>query len=218
MADARRKNWSVSSKSHSALVKRAANGRRTDSGFKKKLMKTQNLLFEAISSSTVQTSASKTGTNRMAKLGEFRILTLRETPAYGKAENPEHSADYWRRHIATDPRHNPDVESLVGLVLNTRRDILGHFTVATGLLDTILCHPREVFRPAIVANAAAVIVMHNHPSGDATPSEADIKVTRDLIRAGQLLKIEVCDHVIMGTATADRPGHQSLRALGYFYQ
>ena len=83
-------------------------------------MKTQSNLFEAISSSTVQTSASKTTANRMAKLGEFRILTLRETPAYGKAENPEHSADYWRKHIATDPRHNPDVESLVCLVLNTR--------------------------------------------------------------------------------------------------
>ena len=180
-------------------------------------MKTQSYLFEAISSSTVQTSASKTAANRMAKLGEFRILTLRETPAYGKAENPEHSADYWRKNIATDPRHNPDVESLVCLVLNTRREILGHFLVASGLLDTLLCHPREVFRPAIVANAAAIVVMHNHPSGDATPSEADIKVTRDLIRAGQLLKIELCDHVIMGTPTADRPGHQSLRALGYFW-
>ena len=97
------------------------------------------------------------------------------------------------------------------------RDILGHFLVASGLLDTLLCHPREVFRPAIIANAAAIVVMHNHPSGDATPSDADIKVTRDLTRAGQLLKIELCDHVIMGTATADRPGHQSLRALGYFW-
>src|ERR1017187_4709018 len=123
----------------------------------------------------------KSASDRMAKLGEFRILTLRETPAYGKAENPEHSADYWRKHIDTDPRHNPDVESLVCLVLNTRREILGHFLVATGLLDTILCHPREVFRPAIVANAAAIVVMHNHPSGDATPSEADIKVTRSEI-------------------------------------
>jgi DNA repair protein RadC len=181
-------------------------------------MKTQTL-FEAISSSTVRpSSVSKTISDRMAKLGEFRILTLRETPAYGNAENPEHSADYWRKNIDTDPRHNPDVESLVCLVLNTRRDILGHFLVATGLLDTILCHPREVFRAAIVANAAAVVVMHCPPSGDATPSEADIKVTRDLIRAGQLLKMELCDHVTMGTATADRPGHQSLRALGYFYQ
>ena len=147
----------------------------------------------------------------MAKLGEFRVLTLRETPAYGKAENPEHSADYWRKHIATDPRHNPDVESLVCLVLNTRREILGHFLVASGLLDTLLCHAREVYRPAIVANAAAIVLMHNHPSGDATPSEADIKVTRDLIRAGQLLKIELCDHVIMGTATAERPGPAALR-------
>ncbi|MFZ0826944.1 MAG: JAB domain-containing protein [Verrucomicrobiia bacterium] len=58
--------------------------------------------------------------------------------------------------------------------------------------------------------------MHCHPSGDATPSEADIKVTRDLIRAGQLLKVDLLDHVIMGTATADRPGHRSLRELGFF--
>ena len=70
----------------------------------------------------------------------------------------------------------------------------------------------------MVANAAAIVVMHCHPSGDATPSEADIKVTRDLIRAGQLLKVELLDHVIMGTATADRPGHRSLRELGYFFQ
>ncbi|HTY85949.1 MAG TPA: JAB domain-containing protein [Candidatus Acidoferrum sp.] len=140
----------------------------------------------------------------MAKLGEFRVLTLRETPAYGKAETPDHAADYWRKNIDTDPRHNPDVETLVCLVLNTRRDILGHFIVATGTLDTLLCHAREVYRPALVANAAAIVVMHCHPSGDATPSEADIKVTRDLIRAGQLLKVELLDHVIMGTATADQ--------------
>ena len=60
--------------------------------------------------------------------------------------------------------------------------------LATGTLDTILVHPREVFRPAIVANAAAIVLVHNHPSGDPTPSEADIKVTRDLIRAGQLIE------------------------------
>ena len=77
----------------------------------------------------------------MAKLGEFRILTLRETPAFGKAETPDNAADYWRKNIDSDPRHNPDVETLVCLVLNTRRDILGHFIVATGTLDTILCHP-----------------------------------------------------------------------------
>ena len=85
-------------------------------------------------------------------------------------------------------------------------------------MDTLLVHPREVFRAAIAANAASVVLVHNHPSGDPTPSEADIKVTRDLIRAGQLLKIEVVDHVILGRATAERPkDYASLRELGYFY-
>ena len=73
--------------------------------------------------------------------------------------------------------------------------------------------PREVFRLAIIAAASAVIVMHNHPSGESTPSEADIKVTRDLIRAGQLLKLELIDHVVIGNGN-----FSSLRALGYFYQ
>jgi DNA repair protein RadC len=91
-------------------------------------------------------------------------------------------------------------------------------TLSQGTLDTILVHPRDVFRSAITANAAAVVIVHNHPSGDPSPSEADIKVTRDLIRAGQLLKIEVIDHVILGRATCDRPKeYASLRELGYFY-
>jgi len=77
--------------------------------------------------------------------------------------------------------------------------------------EKALITPREAFRTAVVASAAAVILMHNHPSGDPTPSEADIKVTRDLIRAGQLLKIEVLDHVIMAH---DR--HVSLREAGFF--
>ena len=97
-------------------------------------------------------------------------------------------------------------------MLNTRRRVKGHYLVSIGTMDTILVHPREVFRLAIMASASALVLMHNHPSGDATPSEADIKVTRDLIRAGQFLKIEVLDHVIMG-----EPNHSSLRTLGYFY-
>jgi len=75
---------------------------------------------------------------------------------------------------------------------------------------------REVFLGAISRRASALILIHNHPSGDPTPSEADIKVTRDLIRAGQLLKIEVLDHVILGRRTEERPkDYVSLRELGY---
>jgi len=97
-------------------------------------------------------------------------------------------------------------------MLNSRRRVKGHQLVSIGTLDTILVHSREVFRAAIIVAAAAVVLVHNHPSGDATPSEADIKVTRDLIRAGQLLKIDVLDHVIVG-----QNRHTSLRELGYFY-
>ena len=111
-----------------------------------------------------------------------------------------------------------EVETLQVLSLNTRRRFIRVDKIADGTLDTLLVHPREVFRKAIAANAAAVVLAHNHPSGDPTPSEADIKVTRDLIRAGQLLKIEVLDHVIIGRATPERPkDYVSLRELGYFY-
>ena len=111
-----------------------------------------------------------------------------------------------------------NVETLQVLLLNTRRRLIRVAEITEGTLDTILVHPREVFKAAITANAAAVVLAHNHPSGDPTPSEADIKVTRDLIRAGQLLKIDVLDHVIIGRATPERPkDYASLRELGYFY-
>jgi DNA repair protein RadC len=111
-----------------------------------------------------------------------------------------------------------NVESFQTLLLNTRKKLIRSVEVSQGLLDTLLVHPREVFRAAITANAAAIVLVHNHPSGDPTPSEADIKTTRDLIRAGQLLKIEVLDHIIIGHATAERAkDYSSLRELGYFY-
>ena len=97
-------------------------------------------------------------------------------------------------------------------MLNTRRKIKGHQLITIGTMDTLLVHAREVFRCAIITAAHGIVLMHNHPSGEPQPSEADIKVTRDLIRAGQLLKIEVLDHVIIGN-----PNHSSLRSLGYFY-
>jgi DNA repair protein RadC len=111
-----------------------------------------------------------------------------------------------------------NVETLQVLCLNTRRRLIRVDEATDGTIDTLLVHPREVFKFAIAANAAAVVLAHNHPSGDPTPSEADIKVTRDLIRAGQLLKIDVLDHVIIGRATAERAkDFVSLRELGYFY-
>jgi len=109
-------------------------------------------------------------------------------------------------------------ETFQVILLNTRRRLIRIETIADGTLDQILVHPREVFKPAIQASASAIVLVHNHPSGDPSPSEADIKVTRDLIRAGQLLKIDVLDHVILGAKTHERPkGYASLRELGYFH-
>jgi DNA repair protein RadC len=145
---------------------------------------------------------------------EYKVMSLRDCPVPSEmlvCETPQQAVDYWRLHIATAPHFNPECECMVVLLLNTRRRVKGHQFLSIGTLDTILVHPREVFRCAIVAAAAAIVLMHNHPSGEPQASEADIKVTRDLIRAGQLLKIEVLDHIIIGN-----PAHSSLRELGYF--
>lgn len=134
----------------------------------------------------------------------------RESPLL---DNPERVADLLRE----DNRFY-DVEHFQIVLLNTRRKLIRVEETSQGTLDTILVHPREVFKLAIAANASAVVLVHNHPSGDPTPSEADIKVTRDLIRAGQLLKIEVLDHVILGRRTQERArDYASLRELGHFY-
>ena len=111
-----------------------------------------------------------------------------------------------------------DVETLQVLLLNARHRLIRVEEIADGTVDTLLVHSREVFRSAIAANASAIVLAHNHPSGDPTPSSADIKVTRDLIRAGQLLRIDVLDHVIIGRAAPDRAkDYASLKELGYFY-
>jgi DNA repair protein RadC len=146
---------------------------------------------------------------------EYKVIALRECllpDSLRECDTPDKAAEYWQLHVTTNPYFNPECECFLVLLLTTRRRVKGHHLVSIGTIDTILVHPREVFRIAVIASAAAVVLMHNHPSGDPTPSEADVKVTRDLIRAGQLMKIEVLDHVIMGN-----PRRSSLRELGYFY-
>jgi DNA repair protein RadC len=115
---------------------------------------------------------------------EWKLVSLRECPLPENlhlCDTPDKAAEYWRRHIATNPYFDPDRECFAVLLLNTRRRVRGHQLLTMGTIDTLLIHPREVFRTAIVANAAAIICMHNHPSGESTPSDADIRLTRDLI-------------------------------------
>ena len=129
-------------------------------------------------------------------------------------DQPAAVAEYMREEF-----RGKEVEEFHAVLLDTRRRLIRTERISTGTLDSAIVHAREVFRGAIGANASAIVLVHNHPSGDPTPSKADITVTRDLIRAGQLLKIEVLDHVILGERRADRErDFFSLKEHGYFYQ
>ncbi len=91
-------------------------------------------------------------------------------------------------------------EEFHALLLNTQHAVIREVLVTRGILDASLIHPREVFRPAVLAGAAAVILVHNHPSGDPTPSAEDRAVTRQLVEAGRAVGIPVLDHVVIGGA------------------
>jgi DNA repair protein RadC len=92
-------------------------------------------------------------------------------------------------------------EEFHALVLNTRHRVVREVAVTRGILDASLVHPREVFRIAVVEGAAGVVLVHNHPSGDPTPSSEDRAVTRQLVAAGRALGIPVLDHVVIGDGT-----------------
>ena len=151
---------------------------------------------------------------------EFKLVSLRECP-FRDGEplvyTPKDAADYWRQHISTEARFNPQAESLVLLMLNTRRRLIGHVVLSQGTKNQLLLDSGEVLRPAVIAGAAAVVLMHNHPSGDPCPSANDIKATQKLREAGALLEIEVCDHVILGKPSVESArDFASLREIGYF--
>ncbi|MDO8880012.1 MAG: DNA repair protein RadC [Coriobacteriia bacterium] len=103
-----------------------------------------------------------------------------------------------------------DREHFWALALNTKNQLLRTIEVSVGSLNASIVHPRELFKEAVKVSAASVVVVHNHPSGDPTPSGADIQLTRRLVKAGDVLGIEVLDHVIIG----EGDGHTSLRDLG----
>lgn len=129
-------------------------------------------------------------------------------------DTPDRIADLLRDRVLPY-----ETERMFAVLLNTRRRLIRIEEVGHGLLDAVLTHPREVFRKAIVANAHGLVLVHNHPGGDPSPSEADIRVTRDLLRAARLLRIELVDHVILGRKSAERPrDYCSLRELGYFHE
>lgn len=134
-------------------------------------------------------------------------MNVREiTLAYGKTvatvdgrrmQTPEDVAGILHAFIGNEVQ-----EVFCVLLLNTRANVIGCVEVSRGTLSASLVHPREVFKPAILGNAANVIVGHNHPSGDPSPSGEDREVTSRLARAGKLLGIRLIDHVVVGAESA----------------
>lgn len=100
-------------------------------------------------------------------------------------------------------------ENFVVLYLNARNQVIHKETVSIGTLNASLVHPREVFQPAVAKSAASVILAHNHPSGNTSPSEDDIEITRRMMKAGEIMGIDVLDHVIV-----TERGHRSLKEEG----
>jgi DNA repair protein RadC len=94
-----------------------------------------------------------------------------------------------------------DRECFAIVLLDTRSKVIGLHLVSIGSLNASIVHPRECFKPAILANASAILLAHNHPSGDASPSQEDLAITSRLKQAGELLGIAVLDHLVIGDGT-----------------
>jgi len=127
----------------------------------------------------------------------FEIRLVRERrQGYGSlrlVRDAQSVYDAFRAHF--DPM---DREQFLSLLLNGRNQLIGFNLVSIGTLTSALVHPREVFKPAILASAAAIILVHNHPSGDPEPSSEDRALTSRLKEAGEIIGIRILDHVVIG--------------------
>jgi DNA repair protein RadC len=151
--------------------------------------------------------------NVLAALSLGRQMTREQHVQGLKIETPERVASLLREEFRLER-----VERLKIVLLDRSCGLISIQTLAHGTLDTIHIHPRETFRAALEGRASMIILAHNHPSGDPSPSEADIRVTRDLSRAGELLGIRVVDHIIIGQRSTSQPkDYVSMRELGFFY-
>lgn len=140
-----------------------------------------------------------------------RRLTQEGAAARPAIRSPGEAADVLR-----EESRGLDYECFWILMLDAKNRLKAPpLDITKGLLDASLVHPREVFREAIRAASAAVIVAHNHPSGDPAPSAEDVRITRQLVQAGRIIGIAVLDHVVLGSGrNGDKAGFFSMREAG----
>jgi DNA repair protein RadC len=123
----------------------------------------------------------------------IKVNLVREPVVMDRTNTPEDA-----HHVLKRIFEGADREYFVALHLDTRNKVTGYHVVSIGSLNTSVVHPREVFKAAILDSAAAVVVSHNHPSGNIMPSKEDVELTARLQKAGNILGIEVLDHIIVG--------------------
>ncbi len=152
----------------------------------------------------------------MYAIPEIKVVSVsvREVAEYPQCRTPADVFKMWADTAAAAPQFDPEKEQFVMFALNARNRVKGWQIVTQGIIDAALIHPREVFRPAIVMAAAALIIAHNHPSGDTSPSAEDLAVTRQIIAAGAVIGIPCLDHVIIGHPSDTSAGFLSLRESG----
>lgn len=127
-----------------------------------------------------------------------KVLEIKDN-TYGNS--PEDIADF----MLTLELHDAEQEHLIAVMLDTKNRIKGYYIIGIGLIDRCQTHAREVFRQAIIQGASRIVLGHNHPSGDPTPSIEDTAMTIKLQQVGKLIGIEVVDHVVLGEKTDRRP-------------
>lgn len=143
---------------------------------------------------------------------EYKVMLVRDSNGGAKATGkkktlttPDDVAEIFRTYL-----DGADRENFCIAMLDRKGNIIGINTVSIGSLSSSIVHPREVFKPAVILGANSLILCHNHPSGDTTPSKEDIEVTKRLVDAGKIMGIEILDHVIIGDS------YTSMRSKGLF--
>jgi DNA repair protein RadC len=138
----------------------------------------------------------------------YRVQLVRERTVTGEQRRSIRNPDDVVA-ILKDELLKSDREKLISVMLNAKNVVIGMEVVSVGSLTASVVTARELFKSAILASAAAVIISHNHPSGDPTPSQDDIRLTERISKAGELLGIKLLDHVIIGEL-----GHYSFSDAG----
>lgn len=147
----------------------------------------------------------------MKRIPNYKIQLVREGSSLYNTNQitcPDDAAEIATAHfeeLATDR----EVFSM--MLLNVKNYVIGIHDVSIGSLTASVVHPREVFKAACLANAASIILMHNHPSGEADPSKEDIQITARLVQVGRMMDIPVFDHIIVGAYTGE---YTSLKQKG----